>query len=66
MGISNRMDKTNNFYTLSKKFVHTSKKRYSLRLERDQAAMKIDILLHTEGKRFKTHNHLMVLENDTK
>lgn len=65
--ISNHMDKTNNFYTPSKKEgSYVLARRDTLRLERDQIAMIKDTLLHTAGNTFKIHYHLVVFEEDTK
>lgn len=51
-------------HTPSKKFLYISKKGHALRLERSECMIK-DILLHTVGKKLKTHCHLVVLEIDT-
>lgn len=64
MGMSNHMDKTNNFCTLSK-FQQTGRKGQFFRPERDKVVMIKDILLHNAGNRFKIYYHLMVLEKDT-
>lgn len=39
---------------------------YFLRLERDQDVTIKGTLLHPIGNTFKTHDHVMVLEKDTK